>query len=290
VTQPLLAALKQHLAEWQDDLAPAWHPYLEKVELDWPKVVPAALLKSSERIIPLRKGHGDPDAPVGSHVLRAFDGVAPEQVRAVLLGQDPYPKITQATGVAFEPGGVEHWDTDTPSSLRHVVPVLARHRRPNAAQPALNDWPAWRSALQQDLSWIGTPEALFSHWQREGILCLNIGLTLSRKDKTGQGADRPAIQPIHMALWAPLVKGVLHVLTARAQPLVLMLWGEGAMEAVLNARLPSEPSRILEVKRPHPTARTPKGGLPPRPFLKCPNPFDEANEKLTGAGHPPISW
>ena len=44
----LRAELEQHLARWQDDLAPAWQPHLADVELDWDAVTPAALLEPNE--------------------------------------------------------------------------------------------------------------------------------------------------------------------------------------------------------------------------------------------------
>jgi uracil-DNA glycosylase len=289
ISKPLRAELERHLARWQDDLAPEWRPYLADVELHWDAVTPAALLEAGERITPLRKGHTDRAAPKGSHVLRAFDDIPPKKVRAVLLGQDPYPDISRASGLSFQPGDLLRWDASTPPSLRRVLPVLARHRRADVATPPLGAWTKWRAALAQDCSWVGTPQALFARWQREGVLCLNIGLTLSRFDKGNKPVKMPEIQPMHMALWTPLVHRVLHVLVAREnQPLLLMLWGGKAQHTVSTALLPPAPTRVFIIDRPHPAARAPRGGLPP--FFQPPNPFTEANRRLCGATHDPIDW
>ena len=37
-----------------------------------------------------------------AHVFRAFDELEPDRVKAVVIGQDPYPHVTRATGRAFE--------------------------------------------------------------------------------------------------------------------------------------------------------------------------------------------
>lgn len=45
---------------------------------------------------PLRAGND------GRHLFRAFNGINPDQVRVVVIGQDPYPERARATGRAFE--------------------------------------------------------------------------------------------------------------------------------------------------------------------------------------------
>ena len=57
-------------------------------------------------------------------MFRAFDGIAPEDVRCVILGQDPYPCPAFATGRAFEAGNVARWrelDKMFSPSVRAVV-------------------------------------------------------------------------------------------------------------------------------------------------------------------------
>lgn len=285
MTTLLREKLEAHLNGWQHDLAVPWPQVLGTVSLDWEAVLPSARFEGADRIIPLRKNHGDTEAPRDSHVLRAFDNLAPSDVRAVLLGQDPYPKFERATGRSFEPGDLEQWTDDTPRSLERVLPVLARHRRPHANAPALGDWNAWQQALQDDPSWVGTPPDLFARWHREGVLCLNIGLTLSRFDKKTAPVKH---QPMHMALWTPLVHAVLRALNARNKPMVLMLWGGKAQDAVSAANLPDKPGLVFRVDRPHPSATPDNGDSPP--FFVKPNPFTAANDWLTAHHHAPIDW
>ena len=78
-------------------------------------------IEEEARVWPARKNVPHPDALEGAHLCRAFDGLTPADVRVVVLGQDPYPKIGQATGRAFEDGT---WNNDfghLAESLRPIV-------------------------------------------------------------------------------------------------------------------------------------------------------------------------
>ena len=48
-------------------------------------------------------------APKGAHIFHAFDGIRPDDVRVVVLGQDPYPSPDFSTGRDFEAGNVADW-------------------------------------------------------------------------------------------------------------------------------------------------------------------------------------
>lgn len=283
----LLDGLHKHLENWQEDLPAEWRTFLGPVELDWAAVDSAAtLLPTEEPIFPLRRGHGDARAPKDSHVLRAFDGLAPGDVRAVLIGQDPYPspRLRRATGRSFEPGDQASWAEKTPISLQRIVQVLARHRRPDTTEPALGDenWPDWVTSLSS--GWVENPPDLFDRWRREGVLCLNLGLTLSRFDDRDHPIF-PKVQPLHMALWTPFVTRVLRALTERAgkPPLLVMPWSGKAQSAIDAADLPAQ--RIVVLGGKHPNAP----GIPP-PFFSAANPFTAANDRLQQNGHPTINW
>ena len=293
----LRTALRDFLKDWQDDVPAAWKAVLAGAAPDFDAVAGHLTLESHERIYPLRRGHGDPRAPAGSHVFRALDGLAPDAVRAVLLGQDPYPRISRATGRSFEQGDLVAWDGRVAESLRRMVQALAQFRAPDPAYVAHDDaWPGVRARVLAGNPVVEAPAALFDRWQAAGVLCLNLGLTLSRFDPARTAAsDR--VQPAHMAMWKPLVRAILVHLACRPNgELLVILWGDKARQAFEDMDVEQEAesagsrARLVVVNRVHPAADGPRGNRGASPFLCLDDPFTQANEALERIGAPPIDW
>ena len=89
----LREALRETLSGWQTDLAPEWRKVLDGVQLAFDAVDARLELHPWEPIFPSRRHFPLPGAPAGAHLLRAFDSLKPDDVRCVLVGQDPYPNI-----------------------------------------------------------------------------------------------------------------------------------------------------------------------------------------------------
>lgn len=127
--------------------------------------------------------------------LRALELTAPEQVRVVILGQDPYHGRGQAEGLAFSvaPG------VPLPPSLRNIFNELQRDL--GAAPPA---WPA--------------PGGSLVKWAENGVLLLNTGLTVEEgrpASHSGKG-------------WETLTDAVIAHIARGPRPVVFMLWGAHA--------------------------------------------------------------
>ncbi len=162
--------------------------------------------------------------------LRALALTAPEQVRVVILGQDPYHGRGQAEGLAFSvaPG------VALPPSLRNIF-----------------------KELQRDL---GEPPPAFPHpggslvrWARHGVLLLNTCLTVEE----GQPASHAGRG------WEALTDAVIAQVSALQRPLVFMLWGSHAQ----SKRALIDASRHLVLCANHPS---PLSALrPPVPFIGC---------------------
>ena len=76
------------------------------------------------------------------------DGLAPEDVRCVILGQDPYPCPAFATGRAFEAGNVATWrelDKMFSPSVRALVQLVVAARTGEARYA--EDFERWPSTL-----------------------------------------------------------------------------------------------------------------------------------------------
>lgn len=162
--------------------------------------------------------------------LRALHLTPPEEVRVVILGQDPYHGRGQAEGLAFSvaPG------VAFPPSLRNIF-----------------------KELQRDL---GTPPPAFPQpggslvkWAQKGVLLLNTCLTVEE----GQPASHSGRG------WELLTDAVIRQVSKEAQPTVFMLWGAHAQ----SKRALIDASRHLVLTANHPS---PLSALrPPVPFIGC---------------------
>jgi uracil-DNA glycosylase len=130
-------------------------------------------------------------APPPAMVFRALELTPPDQVKAVILGQDPYPKAGDAHGLAFSYVGPKA----VPASLRVIFRELC------------ND--------------IGCPTPRngdLTDWARQGVLLLNAALTT----ETGRSGA-------HMRLgWSALVDQVVATVSAERPAVAFLLWGANA--------------------------------------------------------------
>ncbi len=134
------------------------------------------------------KAAGKAIYPPGKNIFAAFDATPFEQVRAVILGQDPYHGPGQAHGLCFSvPEGV-----DIPPSLANIFAEIERDLR--VPRPA---------------------HGCLSAWAERGVLLLNSVLTVERgRAGSHQGKG-----------WEALTDRVISLLCAERDGLVFFLWG-----------------------------------------------------------------
>ena len=162
--------------------------------------------------------------------LRALELTPPDEVRVVILGQDPYHGRGQAEGLAFSvaPG------VKLPPSLRNIF-----------------------KELQRDL---GTPPPTFPQpggslvqWATHGVLLLNTCLTVEE----GQAASHAGRG------WEVLTDAVIRRVAAGDRPVVFMLWGSHAQSK--RALIDADRHRVLTANHPSPLSAL----RPPLPFIGC---------------------
>jgi uracil-DNA glycosylase len=130
--------------------------------------------------------------PPPGDVFNALHLTPPQQVRAVIVGQDPYPTPGDAHGLAFS---VEGSQRKLPMSLRTIFKSLEKDT--GITLPAHGD---------------------LTGWAQNGILLLNTCLTVEAgKANAHLGAG-----------WQELAAQAIDLLNARQQPVVFMLWGKQA--------------------------------------------------------------
>ncbi len=155
-----------------------------------------------------------------ARVFRALELTARADVRAVILGQDPYHGPGQAEGLAFSvPPGVP-----LPPSLRNIA-----------------------AELQRDLGLPAARSGSLVPWARQGVLLLNTALTV----EDGQAASHAKLG------WQALTEQIVQALVEDATPKVFMLWGAHAQAQLPPPRRRPE-HRVLEANHPSPlSARRP---------------------------------
>lgn len=121
------------------------------------------------------------------HIFSALKETAFEDVKVVIIGQDPYHNPGQAHGMCFSvmPG------TDTPPSLVNVF-----------------------KEIKSDLGIANTNPYLID-WAKQGVLLLNAVLTV----RAGQAGSHRGKG------WEILTDSIIKKLNERKEPIVFMLWG-----------------------------------------------------------------
>lgn len=273
--------LVQFATDWRSDLTEDWRLALADVEPCASAVCSKLTYTPEKPIYPSRRSRPLEKARDDAHVFRALDELSPARVRCVLLGQDPYPYICQATGRSFEQGEASTWQTlkSTPS-LSGLVRHLAEHR---TGDPTFRGKGGLRRAVASSQVGLEGPRELFDRWQDAGVLCLNTGLTLTHYVKGGA----PEQLDGHIPFWTPVVQGIMrHLAGCGDDGLVFLLLGKTAREAADTSGIRqaadasgSWQSRVTEVRLNHPAYTAPG-----------PNPFSEVNAALRKMGFAPIEW
>ena len=279
----LRAAMEEFLSDWSADLKEPWRDLLGHVALDFEGIASELELEVWEPIFPVRRGKHFPGMPVGTHCLRAFDGISPDDVTCVVLGQDPYPEPGFATGRAFEAGNLAGWNELNKmfsKSIRAYTQqiVVARTGDLSYARD-FSDWPKTLAAIENGAVALEHPSDIADRWVYEGALLLNASLTLTRfkvdiDPHQSQG---------HLVLWRPLIVETLRTLASRGKPLVFLGFGDAAAQALALAGIDEAVGGHLRcVLRDHP-ARADEVLARPNPFILC-------NDFLEEMGAQPIAW
>ncbi len=161
--------------------------------------------------------------------LRALALTAPEDVRVVILGQDPYHGRGQAEGLAFSvaPG------VRLPPSLQNIFKEIQRD-------------------LGVPFPPFPQPGGSLVKWAQNGVLLLNTCLTVEE----GQAASHSKRG------WEVLTDAIIQQVAQHGRPTVFMLWGSHAQSK--RALIPQDRGHLVLMSN-HPS---PLSALrPPVPFI-----------------------
>ena len=278
-------ALTQYSLNWRDDLSANWRAALASTSPNALGVLDTLTFATTEPIYPTRRNVVLPGARADAHVFRAFDDLQPASVRCVLIGQDPYPMLSRATGRSFEQGDLDAWvskASSVASSLRVLLRMLVAARTGNTAVLRMT----WANFVKFTATInLESPRELFDHLQSQGVLCLNTGLTITRYKSGGA----PEQTKGHIPYWKPVVGQVLRSIATRSSGHVVFLClGQFAQKLLVSERVKVEATaantwgtRATDLAMPHPVAPG---------FISGPNPFVAVNGKLNSMGASSIDW
>lgn len=129
--------------------------------------------------------------PPGPQIFAAFDNCPYDQVKVVILGQDPYHGPKQANGMCFSVSRA----VKTPPSLQNIY-----------------------KELKTDLGKKIPTHGDLTHWAEQGVLMLNATLTV-REGKAGSHQGKG---------WEEFTDAVVKLLSQEKTGLVFLLWGNYA--------------------------------------------------------------
>jgi len=229
-----------------------WPPALAGLAPGWHEAVASFLASSTGRVLSERLR----DALDGGAVVyppepfRALTLTGLDDVRVVILGQDPYHGPGQAEGLAFSvaPG------VKLPPSLRNIFKELQRSL--DVPMPA---------------------DGSLVRWARQGVLLLNTSLTV----EDGLPASHARWG------WETLTDSLVALVAQQHRPVVFMLWGAHAQakRGLIEQAAPDGRHLVLQANHPSPLSAL----RPPLPFMGC-NHFLLAQRFLQSQGQKAVAW
>ena len=124
-------------------------------------------------------------------IFNAFKLCAYEDVKVVILGQDPYYGDGQAHGLAFS----VKQGVDVPPSLKNIY-----------------------KELESDIGFTVPSHGCLEKWARQGVFLLNTALTVRKGQPLSHRGKG----------WETFTDHVISLLSAREKPMVFLLWGANA--------------------------------------------------------------
>lgn len=151
--------------------------------------------------------------PAPKEVFRAFELCPIDQVKVVIIGQDPYHGPKQANGLAF----AVHEKIPLPPSLKNIF-----------------------IEIEKDLGITPIQNGDLSRWAKQGVLLLNATLTVQAS--TAGSHQKKG--------WEEFTDAVIRKLSKEKEHLVFMLWGNYAKNKGLM--IDRSKHLVLEAAHPSP--------------------------------------
>ena len=183
--------------------------------------------------------------PKSKDIFKAFELTSFEDVKVIIVGQDPYHGPNQANGLAFSVNS----GTNFPPSLLNIY-----------------------KEYSSDLSLSLPNDGDLSSWAKQGVLLLNSILTV----ESGHPGSHKNLG------WEKFTNAIIRVLSDKKKYLVFILWGAYAQSK--KVFIDSSNHHIISSPHPSPLSAH-RGFFGSKPFSRCneylrANKIDEINWKI----------
>ncbi|MFZ2555929.1 MAG: uracil-DNA glycosylase [Minisyncoccia bacterium] len=189
--------------------------------------------------------------PEPKNIFRAFDLTPFNEVKVVILGQDPYHGAGQANGLCF----AVNTDVKAPPSLQNIFKELESDLEHEVSHPSTR---------------LRVNDTDLSRWAKQGVLLLNATLTVraaSAGSHQGKG-------------WEQFTDAAIKKLNDEREGIVFILWGNYARQK--GAFIDRKKHFVIESAHPSPFSAH-SGFFGSKPFSKT-------NEFLKARGEKEIEW
>jgi uracil-DNA glycosylase len=246
-----------------DRVHPSWKPLLSYLNHE-------PLLSLNTEILPNTTFY-----PAKENIFRVFETPL-NQIKTVILGQEPYHGAGQANGLAFS----VNENISVPPSLQIIYKQLAQE----------NNW-AIKGDFIKGITEVPTSFKTLEHWKEQGVFLLNTGLTVE--------ANLPGS---HLKYWNNFIRATINYIAIN-NPCNWLLWGKQAQSFTVNMpvkslfevigydrtlieEIPLSPYFNYIFKASHPAAECYRKGAG---FLGCDH-FYLSNRVLDKLGKQTINW
>lgn len=191
-----------------------------KIENSWKQALQSEFDKpyfaELVRFLHEEKRSGKVVYPPGPAIFKAFDLTPLDQVKVVILGQDPYHGYGQAMGLSFSVPD----DVPAPPSLKNIF-----------------------KEIETDMGVTMSGKPNLEAWARQGVLLLNAVLTVRASEPTSHSRIG----------WQEFTDAVIRTISERCEGVVLLLWGNYARQK--RELVDASRHYVLEAAHPSPLAR-----------------------------------
>lgn len=206
----------------QPSIHESWMPYLEdQFKADY--------FQSLKQVLQEEKQKGHTIYPPGNEIFRAFNKTPFDQVKVVIIGQDPYHGPKQANGLCFS----VHQGIKFPPSLMNIF-----------------------QEIKNDLGIEIPSHGDLEKWAQQGVLLLNAMLTV----RAGEAGSHRNLG------WEHFTNHVIEQVSQQKQGVIFLLWGKFAQEK--QALIDEDKHFILEAPHPSPLSAS-KGFFGCKHFSKA---------------------
>lgn len=199
-------------------LEPSWQKVLQE-ELEQPYIADlAAFVEKEYAAAPV------PIYPPKDLIFNAFYQTPFDQVKVLIMGQDPYHGPGQAHGLSFSVPK----DVKFPPSLQNIF-----------------------KELEADVQMPKPSHGCLLSWARQGVLLLNATLTVRQGEPMSH----------HGRGWERFTDAAVRKLEERKDPVIFVLWGKSAQDKCRFLRTEGIPSRHFVLTAPHPSPFSANNGF-----------------------------